>query len=527
MRIVDLKEINSIQNSFKELELDGQLLVESYGIRASHYIDKHILKGNDVLVTMLLGNGTNAAEGLCVAKHLFNMNYRLKVFHLFKESDCHQVLKNQIAAARQYGLELETVSSSNELEEFYVQNDSPALLIDAIFGTGLEGDLPNFIYDIIKFVNEYESHILSIDIPSGLGATSGRVSGSAICATLTLANTFPKQGFYIGDGVHHTGEIKVIDSAFPKKLLSAGNKYLLQKEHVHQTLDPRNKFADKKIYGHSLVLGGSHGLTGGLSLAATACLKVGAGLVTAATWEPQYQEFVPRLIPDIMTGYIPLEIDRWKNLIKGLDKYSAIVIGPGLARSSRARRLVLEVLNNFSGPVVLDADAINVLSLKDDEDVFKVRSAPTVITPHMGEFSRFSGIEMDDLAANPVEHLKNLVARINCTVILKGPCTFLGLTDGNIYFNYSPNDGMATGGVGDVLAGILGGLLGQKSLKDKKLSLSKRYEELNKTVITGVLIHTMAGEEAAKELGVRFMSASSLIDCLPEVFLKLDAEFTP
>jgi NAD(P)H-hydrate repair Nnr-like enzyme with NAD(P)H-hydrate dehydratase domain len=152
--------------------------------------------------------------------------------------------------------------------------------------------------------------------------------------------------------------------AFLLNLLNQGNKFLLSVEDVSVLHSRRDKFADKKVFGHSLVIGGSHGLTGALVLASQAALKVGAGLVTAATWEPQYKEFMDRLIPEVMTGYIPLDTNMWPRLIRDLNKYSSIVIGPGLAKSTRARRLVLEVLNNFDGPVVLDADAINVLSLK-------------------------------------------------------------------------------------------------------------------------------------------------------------------
>jgi hydroxyethylthiazole kinase-like uncharacterized protein yjeF len=271
-----------------------------------------------------------------------------------------------------------------------------------------------------------------------------------------------------------------------------------------------------------LVIGGSHGLTGALVMASSAAIKVGAGLVTAVTWEPQYQELLSRLIPEVMTGYVPLDQTKWGRLLKDLDKYDSIVIGPGLARSVRSRSLVLEILNNFSGPVVLDADAINVLSIKQDADVFKLRNAPTLMTPHFGEFSRFSGIPYEDVEKEPFLHLREVIERINCTVILKGPCTYLGLTNGKTYFNYAPNDGMATGGVGDVLAGILGGLIGQEANLKKRVSLYNIYENLNRTILMGIMIHTKAGEAAARLNGVRPMTATSLIEVFPEAFKALD-----
>jgi hydroxyethylthiazole kinase-like uncharacterized protein yjeF len=242
------------------------------------------------------------------------------------------------------------------------------------------------------------------------------------------------------------------------------------------------------------------------------------GLVTAATWEPQYQEFISRLIPEVMTGYVPMDQNKWGRLIKDLEKYDSIVVGPGLAKSNRARLLVLEILNNFSGPVVLDADAINVLSLKHDAEVFKLRNAPTLMTPHFGEFSRFTGIPLEEVYREPFKNLRDVIELINCTVILKGPCTFLGFTNGKTYFNYAPNDGMATGGVGDVLAGILGGLIAQEANFKRKDSLYNIYQNLNPTVLLGVLVHTLAGKAAADKYGVRPMTATSLIEVFPEAF---------
>jgi NAD(P)H-hydrate epimerase len=186
--------------------------------------------------------------------------------------------------------------------------------------------------------------------------------------------------------------------------------------------------------------------------------------------------------------------------------------------------LVIEVLNNFNGPVVLDADAINVLSLKEDHNIFAMRNAPTVLTPHYGEFSRFTGANIKSVLEKPIDHLRELVEAINCSVILKGPCTFLGSTNGNIYFNYFPNDGMAKAGSGDVLAGIIGGLFSQNFSHKESNSLSKEYNTFDKITSMGVIVHSLAGKHAAKKFGVRSMTALSIIESLPEAFLELESE---
>jgi NAD(P)H-hydrate epimerase len=307
--------------------------------------------------------------------------------------------------------------------------------------------------------------------------------------------------------------------------MEKGDKFLLTRENLPYKANARNKFADKKIFGHTLVVGGSHGLTGAVAMAATAALKCGSGLVTASTWEPQYPEMMSRLIPEVMTGFVPNDETKWSKVLAGLNKYSSLVIGPGLGRSARSRRLVLEILNNFSGPLVLDADAINALNLKEDSQIFAMRHAPTILTPHFGEFARFCGISQEEVEQRPVECLRQAVERTNCTIILKGACTYLGLANGRTYFNFSPNDGMATGGVGDVLAGILGGLLAQDTgLRREDDSLVVRYEHLNQAALLSVYIHTMAGHFAAERFGVRTMTAMSLIETLPEVFNRLDSD---
>jgi NAD(P)H-hydrate epimerase len=259
-------------------------------------------------------------------------------------------------------------------------------------------------------------------------------------------------------------------------------------------------------------------------MASRAAIRVGTGLVTAVTWEPQYQEMIMRLAPEVMTGYIPTDQAKWPRLLKDINKYNSIIIGPGLARSIRARNLVLEILNNFSGPIIIDADAINVLNLKDDKDVFSMRSAPTIMTPHFGEFARFANLTQEEISKRPVDYLKRVVNETHCAIVLKGPCTYLGLTTGEVYFNYSPNDGMAKGGAGDVLAGVLGGLMAQNFDHLKKEALEKQYQKVNQSLLFGVFIHTLSGIISAQNLGSRAMTAMSLIENLPEAFKKLDLE---
>lgn len=525
MRIVSTAEMAEIEKLTKDnYAFDERLIIENVGVKGSQ-VFMELMADQDFNseVVFLIGKGSNGADGMAIARHLDNAGIRTRAFVFFNETECKSELLHQIDMAKKYGVPVNFIESPEQLSGYFDQMGCE-VVVDALFGTGVQLPLSNDMYDVINIANENANYIISIDIPSGIEGDTGHMSGKAIKANLTLAIGFPKQGHYISDGARHVGEITTLDVGFPAQFNNEGNKFLLKPEHMVDLVGERDKFADKKVFGHSLVLGGSHGLTGAAALASYASLKVGSGLVTVATWEPQYQEMIPRLAPEIMTGYLPLDVNMWGRLIKDLNKYSSIVIGPGLARSTRARRLVLEILNNYDGPVVLDADAINVMNFKEDKNAFTMRNAPTVLTPHFGEFSKFTGVDYDELTLKPLDYLKELVDSINCTVVLKGPCTYLGCSDGSVYFNYSPNDGMATGGVGDVLAGILGGLLAQEAKLRTKEKLIHRYEVFNRTVAVSIYLHSLAGQFAAANLGVRTMTAKSIVEFLPNAFKVLDED---
>jgi NAD(P)H-hydrate epimerase len=525
MRIVSIEEMRQIESITKEKYcFDEKLIVENVGIQAARVLCQILTeKSIQQEVLFLIGKGSNGADGVATARHLSNLGHKCRAFVFFNENECKSELIHQLKIAKSFGVAVNYIETATQLSS-YIDQTGSSVVVDALFGTGVQLPLSNFLYEVIDFINYNSQMIFSIDIPSGVEGDSGYIQGNAINADITLAVGFPKLGHYVAEGAKHSGELYVLDVGFPASLQDSGNKYLLRPEHMIDLVGDRDKFADKKRFGHSLVLGGSHGLTGSVALASHASLKVGSGLVTVATWEPQYNEMIHRLIPEVMTGYLPLDVNKWDTLIKDLNKYSSVVIGPGLAKSSRARRLVLEVLNNYDGPVIIDADAINVLNYQEDKDILSLRNAPTVLTPHFGEFANFIGTTYEELSKKPVESLKNLVNSINCTVVLKGPCTYLGCSDGNVYFNNFPNDGMATGGAGDVLAGILGGLLAQESDLTTKIPLVQKYEIFNRTVAVAIYTHSLSGIFSAKKYGVRSMSAQSIISTLPEAFNELDAD---
>lgn len=524
MRIVNHNEMKEIENiSEKKFHFTEALIIENVGHSASLFISK-CLKNNteDANVIIFVGNGNNGADGIAIARHLIKFNISSYVLEIFN-GNATENYDAQKKMAKAYGVKF---FQSHNIEEIssLISELKPSLIIDAIFGTGLRLPLPNVVYDIIKMINQTDILTVSIDIPTGVLCDSGNIQGNAFVADYTLAIGFPKIGHFLSEGAKHTGKLEVLDVGFPElESKLKGTKFLLTGTQLVDINSKRNKFSHKNNFGHLLVIGGSYGMTGAPTLSSHAALSVGTGLVTTITWENDYPALLQKLAPEIMTGFIPNDQNVWEKEIKKLLKYDAIVIGPGLGKSEFSRKLVMEVLNNFNGPVVIDADAINVLNLKNDSQLFSQRNAPTLLTPHYGEFARFTNTKIETVLDNPVRLLKDLVEKINCSVILKGPCTLIGQTTGPIYFNYLPNDGLAKAGSGDVLAGILGGLFAQHFSKgDYSKSLVDDYLSFDNIVSLGVYLHSQSGWIAAQKYGTRSMIASSIIDSIPDAFKTLE-----
>ncbi len=520
MRIVTYNEIKELfKIAEEEFHLTHRLQMENFSVNATNFIEDEIIGDNDFTeVVVLAGKGNNGASGVSIARCLSNRGHRSRVFLLYPDEGLKDELAYQVEMAKSYGVKISTAATLEELEAYFTQTQENYFVIDAICGAGVKLPISNYLFDLINIVNNNADLIASIDMPSGIHGDTGEIGSVAINADITIAKEMPKLGHYIDQGPSYTGNLVVASCGLPSKLHFQGDKTLLTKEHVIDTLEKRSKFAHKNTFGHSVIVGGSKGLTGALILASQAALKTGTGLVSAVTWEQNYPELVTRVIPEVMVGTIPTEEDDVDKVVRRLERFQSIVIGPGLGRKKEARKVVLEVINYFRGPVVIDADALNVIDLDEDVESIARRTAPTVFTPHAGEFARMMKVDVQEILRSPIKYIRQFVDKTNSTIVLKGPCTFVGFTNGDIFLNYRPNDGMATGGSGDVLAGILGGVLAQ-NIPERKIDPMFREDAFyNDSISLSVLAHSLAGKHAANALGVRAMTAGSILEYLPNAF---------
>lgn len=523
MRIVSTEEMDRIEKMAEvEFGLSSELIDENVGIRAADFLYATYFNSTAPVsnptgeIVVLVGKGNNGADGLSIARHLVNYNLHVRAFLIFNESECSAHLKKSLQLAKNFGVKISELKSIDQLQSYFRETQESFFVIDAIFGTGVRHPLPEIFSEVVTVANQYASTMISVDIPSGVAGNSGKTFGAAIEADCTLAVAMPKLGHYLSTGASLKGKLHVIPAGLPEKLMKGGQYHLLSKEIVYPYLSERYRqayaYAHKNIFGHALVIGGSKGLTGPVILAARAALKVGTGQVTVVTWEKDYHELALRADPEMTIGLIPEDEDEQDRLIaRTLKRYSSIVIGPGLGKSEESQKLIMKILKSYQGPVILDADAINALSLKESGDVLKARKSLTILTPHIGEFARFLGVDKEEVLDRPLYWLKKVIEEINCSILLKSACSYLGFPNGEIYFNDFPNDGMAKGGSGNVLSGLLVGLLAQNVPEKNSIHL-------------GLVVHSLAGKYAALESGARSMTANSIINNLSKAFFELDED---
>lgn len=527
MRIVSSKEMKEIEvRTWEKYGMSEELIIENVGSRAAQYLYDHYFKHHDFgEVVLLVGRGNNGADGLAIARHLRHYGIASRAFMLFPRDEWSKELAKQLARAEAYGVRISELKSADEFFAYLSTSTDGPMIIDAIFGTGVRLPLSERIQEVIKIANQFAKDLVAIDIPSGIYGDTGAIEGTAINASLTLAIGLPKMGHFIDRGPLRIGKLHILDVGFPRELLRGGNKVLVSTRDVATFKRKRSRFAHKNSFGHCLIIGGSPGLTGALCLASRAALKTGTGLVTATTWEKSYQELASRAIPEMMLGRIPVDTKKAQGLLDWLHNYEAVVIGPGLGRSENSRTAVVETLKRFEGPVVLDADALNVLSFEEDHSLIQRRRGVTILTPHLGEFARMTGVKVEKIMENPLTHLLDAVEKTGAAILLKGPSSFLAVPSGDIYVSYRPNEGMAKGGSGDVLAGIIGGLLAQRGSELKRgprRGPEEGRDMLYQAVCLGLVVHSLAGEVCAKVVGARSMSAGDIIDHIGQAFNKLD-----
>lgn len=503
MRVVSVEEMRELESTlFEHLGMTESLIIENVGIRAFDFLFQRYLKHE---VFFIIGKGNNGADGLAMARHCFNAGMTVKVFLCYSDEECSPELFKQIELARAFSIPLIEGTDESVLRTYLGRRHmDDAIIVDAILGIGYHPPLDHQLSRVISYINSLKLPVISIDIPSGVVASTGLVDETAINATVTLSIELPKIGHLVFEGKKYTGELVQLSVGFPKSIIgeNEGLISLLSYNDLKFLRSESQEHFHKNDFGHLLVIAGSLATSGAAVMCAHAALKVGVGLVTVKSWKDAVPLIACRLAPEVMLGEI--------SSFNDIERFDSLLLGPGLGTGDDAKKLVRYLLEIFSGHLILDADALNILAQENALSLLKTAKAKSItITPHIAEFSRLLKIDTDLLQEAILEYVQEFAKEYRINIILKDSTSFIADSDGFVRIAHFPNRVLATAGSGDILAGTVAGLVAKSS--------RQRFTNVNKNCIQAVLLHSMAGDMSRKLLGEEGVIATDILQHYSEI----------
>lgn len=504
MKIFTAKQIREIDAyTIKNEPIPSIDLMERAAKALADWIKKRFNKNTQFL--FICGPGNNGGDGWALARILFHFGYENIRFYLLnitdKLSSDSEINKQKLK--EETDIRVKTISSEKDFP--YISKDD--WVIDALFGSGLSRKLEGLSASLVRYINKSEKPgVISIDIPSGLFSENNLENNpeNIINARFTLSFQFPKLSFMLAESEDFTGNWHILDIGLnQEKIESEPTKYyILNRSEIKSIVKPRRKFSHKGTFGHSLIIAGSYGMMGAAVLACKAAINSGSGLVSA---------HIPRLGYDIIQCSVPEtlvsfdESDIIFTEVLHLEKYNAIAVGPGLNKKSNTAKALHNLLKKIKVPLVLDADALNIIS--ENKTWLDIIPDNAILTPHPKEFDRLTQDHKTgyERLLTQIEFSK----KYNVIVVLKGAYTSISDTTGNVYFNSTGNPGMATGGTGDVLTGIIVSLLAQG------------LEPIDATKMA-VFVHGLAGDLVLKKAACQGVTPTQIINKLGKAFKKTE-----
>lgn len=498
-------------------EIDKQA-IEGFGIAGLDLMERAGQGCTDVIISefgptgsavVIAGNGNNGGDGYVIARLLLLAGWNVRV--------CVLAERGRIggdAAANLDRLPPAAVSfcpHEGQLASLYLDEIQRAdVIVDAVLGTGLRSDVTGHYREAVDIINASGRPVLAVDIASGIHGTTGRILGNAVRATITVSFALAKLGHVLYPGAEHSGRLVIIDIGIPPQLMETAPGYeLLNDESIRPLLNRRDRQAHKGQFGHCLLIAGSTGKTGAAALSANSAVRSGSGLVTLAVAESLHTiletkttEVMTTPLPDSNSGFVTSSA--FPVIEKMLEGKDALAIGPGLGRRPGTTALVQKIVETVPLPLVIDADGLNALA-EDITILRRKRSADLILTPHPGEMARLLGASIPDVEAIRISVAQEFARNFGVYLVLKGARTIIASPFGTAAINSSGNPGMATGGMGDVLTGIIVSLLGQ------------HYSAWDACCL-GVFIHGYAGDLVAAEKGEIGICATDVQEMLPYAY---------
>jgi len=510
MKVSTVAEMRALDKSAVEtFGISADLLMENAG-QAVYSVILHEFGMKNKSFVVFCGAGNNGGDGLVIARMIHSNGGEVKVFLLGDAARFEGAAKRNLEIASRLSVEISKVDSIEAIKAAVFRSDA---IIDAIFGTGLAREVDGIYRDVIQLINESKKTVFSVDIPSGINGDTGEVMGIAVEANYTITFGLPKIGNMLYPGYEHCGKLHVSHISFPPSLYNSDSIKAATNSPVR--LPRRAKDTHKGDFGEVLFIAGASSYLGAPYFSALSFLKAGGGYARLATplsissfLGNKGSEIVFAPQKETSSGSIALENKgRLLELSQGVDM---VVIGPGLSLNEETQELVRELALEIQKPLLIDGDGITAIS--KDTEMIKTRKSELVLTPHLGEMSRITKVEISELNKNKVEVLQHTARGLNAIIVLKGAHSLIGYPDETVFINLSGNPGMATAGSGDVLTGTIAAMFG--------LGLT-----LKDAVRIGVLVHGLAGDLAAADKGEDGITAQDILDYLPAAMKRYRADF--
>ncbi|HEY4597380.1 MAG TPA: NAD(P)H-hydrate dehydratase [Thermoanaerobaculia bacterium] len=514
MRILTAEAMREVDRAaIEELGIPSLVLMENAAIGVVEAIGESF--GEAESAAIFCGPGNNGGDGLAVARHLSVRGWEVRIFLVTGGRQLADDAATQLAICRKAELAVMEVAAPADLAGAAEAAAECDLVVDALFGTGLARPLEGLFADAVEAINDLPIPCVAVDLPSGLSGSQAQPIGPHVEADLTVTFAAPKVAHVFPPASDSVGEMAVTDLGIPPRLVEdveeeSGDLHLLVGEELAELIPQRDPDSHKGDYGHALIVAGSPGKAGACILAARAAVRAGAGLVTAAVPEPILQtvdlgsiESMTLALPVGASGH--LAESAAEAVLDAAEGKAALALGPGLGQEPATVAAIRRVALECPLPLVLDADGINAFAGKAGD--LAGRRAETILTPHPGELGRLLGISTAQIQEDRIAAARGAAEETGAIVILKGHMTLVA-SGTAVFVNPTGNPGMATGGTGDVLTGLLAGLLAQG------------MDALDAAVL-GVYLHGLAGDLAASRLGEMALAANDLIEILPAALAEL------
>jgi ADP-dependent NAD(P)H-hydrate dehydratase / NAD(P)H-hydrate epimerase len=485
----------------------GETLMERAGTLAADVVRQRFRRELRRGVLVVAGKGNNGGDAFVMARHLRRRRVRVEVALAARESDVAGDARKNLLRWKRLGGGIREIARGG-LTTLAEAASRAGVIVDGLFGTGLRGTLDESSQAIVETLNSAPAPILAVDVPSGLDADRGLPLGAAVQATITVTFAYPKVGLVVHPGAELAGEVVVADIGISREALRtvAPRQRLLTPTAVGSALPRRAPDTHKGSYGHVLVLAGSLGKSGAAMLCGRAALRAGAGLTTVASPSPALGRVLAET-PELMTEPLPDHDGGWRfanndaqRLLHLFDGKDSLVFGPGIGVTPATRALCEWLIASSTLPLVVDADGLNCLA--GHIGWLKKRRSPLVLTPHPGEMARLLSCSTGHVQENRVDVARRLAADYGITVVLKGARTVVADPGGVVAVNPTGNPGMASGGMGDALAGMIGSLFAQGI-------------QATEAAEVAVFWHGAAADRVASRRGEAGLLASDVIEALP------------